>query len=158
MTDIRIVPGTVELAHQLVPLLRAGDIAEGQALGFTDVGKAVVDSVRLSEASQAVFFDGELAFIFGVTGERRPLLDTSSRAQAWLLSGQACSRYRKAFLRSTRYVVDKLLEDWEELYNVIDARHSAALRWARWLGFEVLPPRPFGPLGMQFCPFVARRH
>jgi hypothetical protein len=38
------------------------------------------------------------------------------------------------------------------LENFIDARYEAAVRWAKWLGFDVGAPVPYGPAGMPFHP------
>ena len=37
-------------------------------------------------------------------------------------------------------MVARWLTLFEVLQNVVDARYGAALRWMRWLGFEIGPP------------------
>jgi hypothetical protein len=153
---VSIVPGTRALAEALAPLLREGDIAEGRALGL-EPKAALVDSFAQSEDCWATLFDGEVAAMCGVVPHRQTALGDAGTGLVWMLSGRACNVHPKAFLRTSRAVVDVLLERYRLLSNVIDARYDGALRWARWLGCEVEAPRPFGPLGAPFCPFTLRR-
>lgn len=153
---VSIVPGTLELATALGPLLRDGDVQEGLALGL-EPKAGVIAAVHESEVSWACLFDGEVAALCGVVPSRRTTLGDSGRALVWMLSGRACNAHPKAFLRCSRVVLDVLLEQYPVLINVIDARYAGALRWARWLGAEVSEPEPFGPLGAPFCRFIIRR-
>jgi hypothetical protein len=153
---VTIVPGTLALAQELGPLLRDGDVQEGLALGL-EPRQALIDSFRESDVSWAALFDGEVASMCGVVSIARTTLGDSGEGIVWMLSGRACSARPKAFLRTSRAVVDVLLQHYRTLANVIDARYEGALRWARWLGAEVSEPQPFGPLQAPFCRFIIRR-
>lgn len=156
MTDVRLVPATPELAAAFVPLLREEDAAEAVALGLEPY-EALRSSVANAEESYVLTFDGELACIFGISMPSRTVLAGGGPVLAWLLTTHAVTRHKKTFLRVSRAIVTDFLLRYEALVNVIDARYVGALRWARWLGFEVLPPTPVGPQGMLFCPFIRRR-
>lgn len=157
-TDVRIVPGTLEFARDFAPLMREEDLEEGRALGLIDPIAALLESVRTSNPCVGVTFDGEPAVMLGVQPAAPvSLLDVTERGLLWMLSGRACSRHPKDFLRYSRRILDGLLERYDELHNVIDARYLGAVRWARWLKLELGPPEPFGPRGMLFHRFVARR-
>ena len=58
----------------------------------------------------------------------------------WLLGSDPVTAYRRAFLVESRRMVARWLTLFEVLQNVVDARYGAALRWMRWLGFEIGPP------------------
>jgi hypothetical protein len=153
---VSLVPGTLAHAQALGPLLREGDVEEGRALGL-EPQEALLASFRGSEVSWASLFDGEVAALCGVVPYRRTALGDSGEGLLWALSGRAVDRHPKAYLRASRAVLDALLERYSLLTNVIDARYTGALRWARWLGCEVGPPQPFGPRGAPFCRFILRR-
>jgi hypothetical protein len=148
------VPGTLELAEQLAPLLRAGDVAEGLALGL-DPRQGLLDSVRCSEVSWAALFDGEVGAMVGARTTARTLLGTAG--EVWILSGTAVDRNPRAFMRSSRQVLEQLLQQWDSLSNVVDTRYEASLRWLKWLGFSFAPPVPMGPQGVLFCRCTIRR-
>jgi hypothetical protein len=156
LATVEIVPALSSHALRLAPFLRKEDVAEVRALGM-DPTQALLDSVSNSSEAFAVSFDGELSAIFGVVPARETLLGSSDVGQIWMLSGEGITRHRKAFLRVSRWVVAQLLQRYRLLWNVIDARYAGALRWARWLGFEVMEARPAGPFNMLFCPFIVRR-
>jgi hypothetical protein len=50
-----------------------------------------------------------------------------------------------------------VVERWRKRYgrmtNYVDARHTKAVRWIKWMGFEVLPAIPLGPQQALFHPF-----
>lgn len=102
----------------------------------------------------AIFLGGELAGLFGVV----PTNVLAGLASVWLLPGRAIATHPYAFLRACRPVIHALLEDWVALMNVVDARSKKALLWARWLGFHVQPPIPFGRSRLPFYPIVLRRN
>lgn len=148
---VDIVPATVAHAEALARTLRRGDFDEGLALGL-DPYAAAVSSVVDSKVAYAALFDEKVAACAGV-------VDLGRRTgQVWMLSSTVVDRHPRAFLKTSRLVLERLMEDFDVLSNVIDSRYEAALRWARWLGLEVGEPRPIGPFNVPFCPFVIRRH
>lgn len=156
--DVCITEATLSDADALWPLLREQDADEARALGMEPL-EALRGSVNASEVAVAVRFNGELAAIFGVAPLREhTVLGRSSTATVWMVSSHACSRHPKAFLRTSRRVVDALLTRYERLVNVIDARYTGALRWAEWLGFHLGPAIPMGPHGLLFHPFTVERN
>jgi hypothetical protein len=154
--DVRVRKATLEHADELAPLLRHGDAEEARALG-RDPLEALRSSVSRSHEAYAVFFEGEIAILCGTQPLQQTMLSAGRVGIAWFVTGRACDKHRKAFLRASRVIVDEMLRTYPCLWNFIDARYTAALRWARWLGLEVLPAEPHGALGMPFHPFIARR-
>lgn len=153
---VAIVPAALAHAEALAPRLRAADVAEVRALGDEPID-ALLASVAHSSVAYATFFDGEPAALCGVVPCAQTLLGDSGVGCVWMLSGHACSAHPKHFLRTSRVITDVLLGRYAVLGNIIDARYTGALRWAAWLGAQVQAPRPLGPFGMLFCPFVLRR-
>lgn len=58
----------------------------------------------------------------------------------WLLTGPACERHRKTFLRESRRQVARMLEEAAPLVNFVHADYRRALRWMGWLGFAIEAP------------------
>lgn len=140
-------------AFELVRVMRDEDAAECFAGGVHPL-EAVQHSMRTSDASWSVLVGGELVAMFGVG----PLAGVSELVgQVWFLTGEGFSRHRRACVRAARPAIAVMLQFYPVLFNIIDARYAAAVRWAKWLGFDVGEPQPFGPAGVPFVPARLRR-
>lgn len=150
---IRIEDATVEHAVALAPHLRQADVDEVVVGGETPLG-ALTQSTTMSEVAYAVFFDDELACMVGVV----PLVHGEGTIyRPWLLTGKAVDKHKRTFVCLSRWVMAHLLECYPELNQVVDARYSAALRWASAIGFDLGDSIPFGPEGMEHVRIRARR-
>jgi hypothetical protein len=138
------VPATLEHATRID--LREGDRREIAALGVTKLAGLGL-SLQRSLWADAYLIDGEVAAISGLA--LGSLL--GSEATLWLLTGTPVNRHKKDFLRLTRQRLAEVRRHWPVLVNYVHADYREALRWLRWLGFTIEPPRPFGRLGGPFC-------
>jgi len=140
---IEVVPATA--AHADAIELRDGDRREIEALGL-----APRDGVRLSLArsvwADAYLAHGEVAAIVGVA--LQPLV--GGVATTWLLTGRPVDRHAKAFLRLTRARTEAMRAEHGTLVAWVHADYRQAVRWLGWLGFELAPAQPMGPLGALF--------
>lgn len=148
--DLTFAAGTVEHAAALAPTLRPEDLAEVQACGFEDARHALVEAVEGSTVCWACLVDGEVAAMFGVG-------DGPGGEQLWFLTGQLFVTRARLFVSRAKEVMRRLLERHADMQNHIDARYLAAVRWAKWLGFEVGDPVPYGPAGQLFHPARIKR-
>lgn len=151
-TEVTFERATLEHCAALAPLMRAEDVAEVQACGYRDAHDALVSGLAVSDVVYAALVHGEVAAIFGVV-----VPEGSDSGVVWFLTGRAFARHPKAFVRCGRRVMSLLLERCANLSNFIDVRYSAAVRWAKWLGFTVAAPAPYGPNGLLFCHAQIRR-
>jgi hypothetical protein len=130
---LRVVPATLDHARRLV--LRAGDAAEIAALGLSKE-QALFASIERAVWAETYLVDGEPAAIVG--------LGLSSLLGGWgvpwLLTGPACERHKKTFLRESRRQVARMLEEASPLINFVHADYRRALRWMAWLGFTIEAP------------------
>jgi hypothetical protein len=140
---ITVVPAT--LAHAEAIDLRPGDAREIEALGLTP-HEALARSLARSIWANAYLVDGEVAAVMGVTLSNL----VGGVAMPWLLTGRPVDRHRKAFLRLTRDRVGQMLAEHGMLVAQVHAQYREALRWLRWLGFELAPARPLGARGALF--------
>lgn len=153
--EATIVPGKLLHCMRLGDSLRAEDRAELEALGRPDPHYALVECLQASDVVFAAVVEGEVAAMFGCS----PVTEAPTGVGCvWFLTGSAFAAHPRAFVRIARSVMKQLLERYPVLVNFIDARYSAAVRWAKWLGFDVKAPVPYGPAGMLFHPARLEAH
>lgn len=145
--EIAILPATDRHAHALAPRMRAGDAAEVMASnGYTPIG-ACLAALGVSSYARTLLIDGEVAAMWGVA----PANVLTGLGSAWLLTTDIIDRHRRLFVRLSRLEVKRLLQMYSTIFQFVDARYRAALRWAEAIGFTVGPPHPLRPGGPLFC-------
>lgn len=154
---VELVPATEAHARELAQRMRKEDREEILASGgFTPLG-ALLDALRHSELAGTALYAGEVAAMYGCVPTPTGTLLGGRVGVAWLLTGEAVNRHPRVFLRQCRQAISEMLEHYDIIVNAIDARYTKALRWAKWLGFEVCAPEPFGLGGMPFQRIIIRR-
>lgn len=149
----RIEEALLQHCLDLAPSLRAEDAAEVLASHGLSPLDALVASLKLSSRAWTVFWNNEPLAMLGLT----PIDALAGVASVWLLTSTHVDTVPFSFLRLSKEVTQALLHHWPVLVNAIDARHSRAVAWAKWLGAEVLGPVPMGVAGLLFHPVVLRR-
>ena len=115
-------------------------------------------SLEVSERAWSLLLDGEVAALWGVApGGRGSILARPPVGIVWAMTADSLARHRRLAARVSRQAVAELLELYPALVNWVDARYRSALRWVRWLGFEVGEAQPLGVAGLPFHPIVLRR-
>jgi hypothetical protein len=146
-----IVPAKTAHASYLAARLRAEDVAEVAAFGFTAEG-ALLDSLEHSSSAWTVLLDDRPAAMLGLI----PASALLGRAHPWMLGSDALRGVPLAMVRSGRAIVRLMLRTYPELRTAVDLRYTAALRWALMLGFQLGAPIPIGVNGEMFVPIEAR--
>lgn len=139
------------LAHirELAPQMRRAEIEEVQAAFGLRPAAVLLQLMRDSArgatpfGSRAVFFDGELATIFGV-------IEMHGLGFPWLLSCDAANRYPMSFWRTSKAILAELRKLYPALLQYVDARYTQSISWAKRLGFHVGPAKPHGAAGLPF--------
>ena len=126
--------------------LRQADIDEINTLNGLPPGVAVAYSIANSEKGAAVFIDGELCAVFGI-----------SRGVIWLVGTDEISRHPVAFYRTSRRIFRKLNNGYSKLENFVDARNKPYLRWLQWLGFDISPPLHGGGCSFHHAVWEAKK-
>lgn len=145
-------PGHVDI---IAARARAADIAELWATSRTTPRQAMERGLAASVQPWVGLFDGEPVCMFGAS----PFSILGGMGIAWMIGSDALDRIsvQKALLRYSRDVVEHLQDQFPTLlYNFVDQRNEAAIRWLRWLGFEFCDPIPYGEDGLPFLPFYRR--
>jgi hypothetical protein len=143
---LTIEDATPEDAQRLAAALRDDDAAELRAAGLT------VQQALTGVRCQALRYDGELVALFGC----QPFPGKPDAGVPWMLCTQVLPRVPR---RAMAMLSDQVLSGWQathaELSNLVHRRNEQALRFVRWLGFNV-HPQPCGP-GAEFFLFDWRR-
>lgn len=131
--------------------LRDKDRAEIMNLGITP-SRALWRSFRRSIMCKTVFVDGEIAAIFGISGE---ILGEIGRP--WLLTSPAAEKVSPLrFVRIYQKEVEEMLKLFPYLASVVDASYDGAVRLLENVGFTVHEPQPLGPDNAAFRKFEMR--
>lgn len=145
-----VIPATAAHAAELAPRLREADVAEVRATAGYAPLEALERSLLASTEAYALLLGGELAGLFGVVGLEGTVAGGYAGGVIWLLGSDAIPLRRRAFLSLSRRMVAEFRTRYPVLFNYVDARNEASLRWLRWLGFEIAPAAPFGVEGRPF--------
>jgi hypothetical protein len=125
--------------------LRQVEVDELAALGVDS--ELCMRRGMLAGGARTVFIDDEPAAMFGI-------IDYGDHDVVWAVFTRAIDRHPIAFLRESR----RLAEAFDrEVVNYVDARNEKAVKWFRWLGFDVSEPEPYGPAGALFHRFTNAR-
>lgn len=153
MVTVDILPASDEDAYELAPHIREADLAECLAGGYSSALHALLVSLAVSDEAYALLFNGEVAALFGVA--RGNLLNGTGAV--WLLTGRLADKYRIAFVRNMRVAFAFLTAKWPVLGSMVDSRHTKAIRFLGYLGFEFGEPVPVGRDAVPFIPYWHRR-
>lgn len=140
-------------AVELAPKLRQADLDEIKAASGRDALGALSYSLKNSRSPQAGLIDGEVVCMFGVAQQSF----FSIAGAPWLLASDQLVKHAKPFLRRSREYIKSLKKDYLYLCNYVDARNTQAIKWLRWLGFDILPTQTYGVEDLMFHPFEMKR-
>ncbi len=148
-TRYEIVPATWQLARQLVLVMREADVQEAWAAAHLSPEEAITRSLEASPDPRVGLADGEVTCVFGV-GEWSAI---GLLGVPWLLTAESMPRHASKLLSGSRAYMDEVRERYTVLTNHVDARNQKAVRWLRWLRFEIEPAEPFGFDNLMFHRF-----
>ena len=151
-TKYEMVPATLEHAEELAENMRWADCEEVWATAHLYPLQATLFSLEASRDATTGLADGCVVCMFGVG----PAAIISTTGVPWLLTTDGVERHAKAFLRRNKKVVKEMLMTYPFLKNYVDERNTVAVRWLKWLGFDIMPSVPFGVEELPFHPFEMR--
>lgn len=124
---------------------------------YASHGQAPEEAIRRCiERSLDVFATFEDDRLMSITG-CAPRSWLSDLGSPWLLTSVEMPKSPRHLLRHTHTFLNKWRKEYGTLINFVDARYEASLRWARWAGFTVHDPEPFGYLQLPFHMISIRR-
>jgi hypothetical protein len=152
-----VVPATLDHARAMAPIMRPGDRGEIWAAAALDPLAGLQISLAASLYAWTWLVEDVPACIFGVSAA--PDNSGSNMNDVgipWLLSSGIVDRHWLPFLKHYRPFLEQMRADFPVLANWVDARYTAAIRWLRWMGFEILAAEPYGPFGLPHHRFELR--
>lgn len=143
-------------AEQLAPRLRQADVREVFAASGHRPYEALADAALRSDILCTIEGDsGQVAGMFGVSAV------TDVSAVVWLLGSDdlVSGRLKKQFLKECRQWCDRFHSFRPLLFNCVDERNEAAIRWLKWMDFTFIKRHEaFGYEHMPFLEFVRLKH
>ena len=149
MTIYSIVPAEPSHVMELLPNLREADRIEGEIATGLTAEEALLTSVRMSYEAIAAYADDRFVMLAGVA----PVSITSSLARPWLVGTDELPKHAFKLCKENRRYVRKWLTWFSILENWVDAENTTALKWLKWLGFELEEPVPWRDSGHFFIRF-----
>tara|TARA_R100000655_G_scaffold96626_1_gene139201 strand:+ start:1170 stop:1640 length:471 start_codon:yes stop_codon:yes gene_type:complete len=132
--------------------LRNADLDELAATGTVDPYKALTNGFEMSKPSCYTFVMNDLPVsMFGVA----PFEWQPNSGSIWMLgTNDVTDKCSFHFLRWSKRFLPKLLEPYDMVCNIVDARNTVHIEWIKWLGFKFLRPIKFGPQNLTFWEFA----
>lgn len=118
-------------------------VREVQASHGKDIYTVAKAGMQVSLETWAAIQDDKLLCVVGLV----PQSLMSDVASPWLLTAGVDP---KLLMRGTRVFLDQWTKEYRLLYNYVDARYEASLRWAKWAGFTIHEAMPYGYEGLPF--------
>ena len=150
---MRMVVASTKHVQALLDDIRPEDAAEVEATTSEDMYTLIARHIKKSNESWSVFNDDKLVAILGVAS----LSLVSGIGTPWALSTNEATKHKRVFMKASRILMDNWLIKYPILICYIDARYKKALRWAKWLGFTIHPPKPYGEKQLPFHKVEVRR-
>jgi hypothetical protein len=145
---LTVRPSQIEDAELLAPRLRQADLQEIEAARGEDPFTILCYGIEISNPCFTVV-DSSLqpVAIFGIVPDSK----NSRVGLIWLLASDDLLAYSIFFLRNSRRWIKRLLEDYDLLWNYVDARNELHIRWIEWCGFTLI--RKLDNYGVGQLPF-----
>lgn len=148
-----VVNGQDHHIEAVLGRLRKADFDEVFAATGEDPDLALVNAWKNSLYRWSIVWRGEVIGVFGLTA----LSLMGETGVPWLLGTDAMAQIKRQFAIQSRTFIHKMLAVYPVLMNFVDARNTLSIKWLKWVGFELQPPKPYGVAGMPFHRFEMRR-
>lgn len=129
--------------------LRDADVQEIKAMGGGNPVKALTRSANASEMAWVALWDGVPTVAFGVARESW----LPNVGNPWMLATDGILAMKTTFVRGSIEFVELMHKPFDILRNYVDVRNKVSVQWLKWLGFTLLPPKPYGPRKKLFHEF-----
>lgn len=150
MSEYQIVPATSAHAAELALTMRQQDRDEVWAQSALHPALALGASLGGSKQAWTGLVDGRVAVMWGVCPADE--MD-DSEGIVWLLGTDELVLHARKLIRMARVCLDEMHGIYPTLSNHVDERNTVAIRWLKWLGFDIFPTVPYGPFKAPFHPF-----
>lgn len=153
MSNYLILPSLPSDISYIASDMMNEDAAEVKASGNYTPTSALTIAFMGSRDTKTVVVGALPSAMFGIGGSI-----LSSRGIPWLLTTNRLHEYvsNRVFMKFSEQWVEQAKRRYSMLENYVDARHKRAIRWLRWMGFELEPSAAFGYYGLPFHHFTMK--
>lgn len=135
-----IIPATSEHIAHIAAHIRPADKAELAEIWRQSPVVALVDSLNQSTHAWTGLVDDEPICMFGVASGG--ILGDVGRP--WMIGTTKLDKYAVIFLRRCKGCVELMQSEYSTLINMVAADNELAIRWLKWLGFEMGEVEAYG--------------
>lgn len=151
MADFTYSTPTMADMEEIARLMRAEDRREVTGLwGEGNLLEAVQACLSTSVCAYICKYKGKPLAAFGVRAD--PIIPRVG--VIWMLATTETARHKIYTGKWTRRGIRAFLNDWDYLYNYVDAGNDQTIAWLKWIGAKVYPPEPFGLYGVPYHKFT----
>lgn len=150
--EVSLLPTVAADLVELEENIRDIDKLECEVILGLSVKKALQLSTAMSYETLTGRVNGDLVAVFGIASVN--ILTTE--ATPWLLATNNIDKYIFAFTRNNKKIIAKWKKRHSIMRNYIHVDNKITIRWLRWLGFDIQPPKPYGVKGELFHQFELR--
>jgi len=145
---LSVVPATLEYAKHVWSHMRASDAKECWMADEATPAEGVLLSMAQTVDCRVLLCDAEPVMIFGVAGSEQD-------GRPWALGTDRTSvpEVRRWLIHDARRIVNQWRESHHLLRNWVLAENVVSCRWLQHLGFDLMPPEPWGHWGVSFREF-----
>lgn len=151
--DRRLVPAEVWHAEEMADKLFPVTAREAVLLTGKQPLEALLESLGGAEEAWTFLVDGEPVTIAGVRAHPQ----NGEFGLLWVVSTPGIYRARISFLRESRTLAARWMEQYPVLGNMVHCENTPTIQWAEWLGFTVHRESPVIIQGETFFPCVQKR-
>ena len=151
---VKFTEPTQEQLLYIADHLKKDDYREIVGLsGRTCVRDNLLLCARCSQWARVALFDGVPVAAFGVY----PTNPFAKVGCIWMLTTEVTQRHKYYTGKKSRAGIQALLQDWDMLWNYVDAGNVQTIQWLKWMGATVGEPEPLPPYGCLYRYFEFRR-
>lgn len=133
--------------------LRESDRMEVAAShGYTG-SQALTKAFAESAVCLTVLYKLKPVAMFGVVADP----EMKNVGSIWFLATDDLKKMWVTFLKLTPASIEQMMTVRPILYNYVDERNAASIRWLQWAGANMAGPKPYGMLGLPFRFFTFER-
>lgn len=132
---MKIIPTTADHIHAVAAAVTEEGAEELRTLFHMEPEEALRLSLAGSNQAWTMFAGNATIAIFGVA----PISVLERRGQFWIVGTVHICKHRFAFARTCRLFLSTLFRRYDCLENELDHRNTEVVRWAKWLGVDLIP-------------------
>ena len=147
-------PAKLEDANQLGPRLRDADKLELKlSCGLGPCTALAISFENSHKVYTAVDDEGKPFAMFGVVS------GPYAMGVPWMLGSDGIYKHASQFMAESKAWLKEIEEDYDILVNYVHADNKKAIRWLKWMGFQMIRLVPdYGKGKAPFYEFVKVQH